>query len=57
MTISYRGYRFPSEGTVNLMVAGERRPEPRDRRDAYAAVLTAVMSAQTTKAWVRAARY
>jgi hypothetical protein len=38
-------------GIVNLMVAGERRAEPRDRRGPYAAVLTAVMSAQTSKAW------
>jgi hypothetical protein len=44
-------------GIVNLMVAGERRQEPRNRRVAYAAVLTAVMSAQTSKALARATRY
>jgi hypothetical protein len=42
------GADYSFEGIVNLMVAGERRLEPRNRWVAYAAVLKAVISAQTS---------
>jgi hypothetical protein len=42
------GTDYSFEGIVNLMVAGERRLEPRNRWVAYAAVLKAVISAQTS---------
>ena len=45
------------EGTVNLMVAGERKSRRGDRSGGQAATAAPVTAAQTSKALARAARY